>query len=299
LFVNLNILPVNKNRFTLKAPILELFDETLDINSTENYELSIQVSPEGFAFCLLDTIRNKYVFFRAFEPEENKFFTADTLDEMISKDDFLTKRYKKVNAVVPSQRFTLVPTPLFDPAKKEEYFYFNHPNEDNELILNNKITDPDAFVIYSASKPVISLINKYFPGVHPYHQLKPLFHHISHCRKSISGSYIHIHIDREFFNLIIFKENQLSFCNSFTYRNISDILYFVMNVFQNLGIKQEETIHFSGKTEKYDDLSSNFSIYVRNIKFSEPAGNFTFSYVFNEMDLHRFLNLFSIVNCEL
>ena len=298
MFVNLNNLLVNKNHSTLKAPDIELFDETLDINSTENYELSIQVSPEGFAFCLLDTIRNKYVLIRSFEPEENKLFNADTLEELINKDDFLTKRYKKINAVVPSQKFTLVPAPLFDPAKKDEYFYFNHPKEDNELILSNKIIDPDAFIVYSASRSVNSLINKYFPGVHPYHQIKPLFHHISHCRKSLNGNYIHIHIEREFFNLIIFKDNQLAFCNTFNYRNISDILYFVMNVFKNLGIKQEETIHFSGITEKYDDLSSNFSIYVRNIKFSEPSGNFTFSYVFNDMDLHRYLNLFSVVNCE-
>ena len=35
-------------------PFLELFDETLDINSTENYELSVQVSPDGLSFCLLD-----------------------------------------------------------------------------------------------------------------------------------------------------------------------------------------------------------------------------------------------------
>ena len=47
-------------------PFLELFDETLDINSTENYELSVQVSPDGFPFCLLDTIRNKYVLLRSF-----------------------------------------------------------------------------------------------------------------------------------------------------------------------------------------------------------------------------------------
>jgi hypothetical protein len=71
-----------------------------------------------------------------------------------------------------------------------------------------------------------------------------------------------------------------------------------MNVFKKLDVKQEETIYFSGLTEKYDDLSSNFSIYVRNLKFSEPAGSFTFSYVFNETALHQYLNLFSVVNCE-
>jgi len=298
LFVNLNNLLVNKNRPTLKAPNIELFDETLDINSTENYELSIQVSPEGLAFCLLDTIRNKYVLIRSFEPEENKLFNSEKLDELISKDDFLTKRYKKVNVVMPSKKFTLVPAPLFDPGKKDEYFTFNHLKNEDDIILTNKVTDPEAFIVYSASKSISTLINKYYPGVHPYHHIKPLFHHISHNRKSVSGNYIHIHIEKEFFNLIVFSDSQLSFCNTFNYRNISDILYFVMNVFKNLGIKQEETIHFSGKTEKYDDLSSNFSIYIRNIKFSEPFGNFTFSYVFNDMDLHRFLNLFNVINCE-
>jgi hypothetical protein len=298
LFVNLNILPVNKNLFTLKAKDIELFDETLDINSTENYELSVQVSPDGFAFCLLDTIRNKYVLIRSFEPEENKKFNVQQIDELISKDDFLTQRYKKVHLLMPSPKFTLVPSPLFDPGKKDEYFTFNHTKEEGEIVIVNKLADPDAYILFSVPKPINDLIGKYYPKAHPFHHIKPLLNHISHSRKTVSGNYIHLHVERDFFNLIIFNEKQLIFCNTFTYRNISDILYFVLNVFKKQEIKQEEIIHFSGITEKYDDLSSNFSIYVRSIKFSEPSGNFTFSYVFNDMDLHRFLNLFSVVNCE-
>jgi hypothetical protein len=278
-------------------PFLELFDETLDINSTENYELAIQVSPDGFSFCLLDAIRNKFVLIRAFEPEENKYFNADKIKELITKDDFLTKRYKKVNIVIPSPKFTLVPAPLFDPAKKDEYFTFNHIQE-NDIIISNKVSDPEAFIVFSISKPFNDLINNFFPGIHPNIHIKPLFDHISHVRKGINGNYIHIHVEREYFNLIIFNNNLLKFCNTYNYRNISDILYFVLNVFKTLDIKQEETIYFSGLTEKYDDLSSNFSIYVRNLKFAEPTGNFTFSYVFDGTDPHRFLNLFSVVNCE-
>ena len=73
-------------------PFLELFDETLDINSTENYELSVQVSPDGLSFCLLDTIRNKFVLIRSFGAEENKYFNADKISELLHKDDFLTKK---------------------------------------------------------------------------------------------------------------------------------------------------------------------------------------------------------------
>ncbi len=279
-------------------PFLELFDETLDINSTENYELSVQVGPDDFSFCLLDLIRNKYVLLRSFEPEENKYFSPAGIEEIITRDDFLMKRYKKVNIVMPSPRFTIVPAALFDPGKRDEYFTYNHLLDEGNIIISNKLDDPEAFLVFSVSRALSDLMASFHPGVHPYHQVKPLLNHIGHSRKSINGNYIHVHIEKEFFDLVVFDNNLLKFCNSFNYRNINDILYFVLKVFRNLDLKQEETIYLSGITEKYDDLTSNLSIYVRTLKFAEPAGNFTFSYVFNDTALHRYLNLFSVVNCE-
>jgi Protein of unknown function (DUF3822) len=279
-------------------PFLELFDETLDINSTENYELSIQVSSDGLSFCLLDSIRNKFIMIRSFMADDNKYFNAEKISEIIHNDDFLTRRYKKVKYVIPSSKFTLVPAPLYDPGKKDEYFVFNHNLEDDNIILADKINDPDAFIVYSVSKSISEAMNILYPGVYPHHHLKILLDHTSLIRKSVIGNYIHVHIERDYFNLIVYNDNMLKFCNSFAYRNISDILYYVLNTFKNLDIKQEETINFSGLSEKYDDVSSSFSLYIRNIKFAEPSGNFTFSYVFNDTELHRFLNLFNVVNCE-
>jgi len=279
-------------------PFLELFDETLDINSTENYELSIEASHDALSFCLLDSIRNKFVLIRSFEAEENKSFNTDKVGDFLRNDDFLTKRYKKVHCVIPSSKFTLVPAPLYDPGKKDEYFTFNHILADDNVILADRTINPDAFIVYSVSKSLSELLNSFYPGAHLHHHVKLLLDHTSSTRKSLNGNYIHVHVERDFFNLIIYNSNILKFCNSFAYRNISDILYYVLNAFRNLDIKQEETLYFSGLTEKYDDLSSSFSLYIRNIKFAEPSGNFTFSYVFNDMELHRFINLFTALNCE-
>jgi len=278
-------------------PFLELFDETLDINSTENYELSIQVSPDGLSYCLLDSVRNKFVLIRSFGAEENKYFNSEKISELLHQDDFLTKRYKKVNCVMPSLKFTLVPSPLYDPGKKDEYFTFNHNLEEDNIVLVDKTSDPDAFLVFAVSRSISQVMNSYYPGVYLHHHIKILLDQTSTTRKSVPGNYIHVHVERDFFNLIIFNNNVLQFCNSFVYRNISDILYYVLNTFKNLDIKQEETIFLSGLTEKYDDLSSTFSLYIRNLKFAEPSGNFTFSYVFNDAELHRFINLFTVVNC--
>jgi hypothetical protein len=269
-------------------PFLELFDETLDINSTENYE---------FAFCILDTIRNKYVLLRSTDPEENKYFSAGDIADIISKDDFLVRRFKKTGMIMPSPRFTLVPAPLFDPGKKEEYFTFNHNKESEELILSGKVNEPDAYVVFSVPAQFHEAAGKFFPGVHPLHHTKPLLNYLSFCSKSAGGHYVHVHVEREFFNLFVYDKAILKFSNSFNYRNITDILYYVLNVFKTMNLSHDETLHFSGQTEKYDDLSSNFALYIRNLKFAEPSGNFTFSYVFNDVELHRFINLFNLTNC--
>jgi hypothetical protein len=278
-------------------PFSELFDETLDINSTENYELSVQLCTDSLSFCILDGIRNKYILFRSFTPDSYRHFTPGQLSELISTDDFLTKSYKKVHLVMPSPRFTMVPAPLFDPGKKEEYFTFNHAISESSQILINKIQDPDSFLIFSVSRPILEIAKGFVHGADPMHHMLPLFHQINQSIKGTADYHIQAHIESDFFNLIIFNENVLKFCNSFVYRNTSDILYHILNVFKSMNIRQEETIVLSGHTEMYDDLYSGLAMYIRGVKFAEPAGNFTFSYVFNDTPLHRYINLFTAISC--
>jgi hypothetical protein len=199
---------------------------------------------------------------------------------------------------MPSPRFTIVPAPLFDPAKKEEYFNFNLIHDDTDVIVSNRITDPEAFIIFSEPGSLYEIAVRFWPGVFPVHHTKPLLNQLSLNSKSVDGYYVHVHVEKEFFNLFLFTGGQLHFSNTFKYRNISDIMYYVLNIFRMKGISNGETINFSGLTGRFDDISSGFSSYIRNLKFTGPSGDFTFSYVFNELELHRYLNLFSVNSCE-
>jgi hypothetical protein len=191
----------------------------------------------------------------------------------------------------------MVPAPLFDPGKKEEYFTFNHVISESSQILINRIPDPDSYLLFAVSGPVLEIAHGFDKGADPMHHMRPLFHQINQAMKVNAGYYIHAHIEADFFNLIIFNEKVLKFCNSFVYRNTSDILYHIFNVFKNLNIGQEETITLSGNAEMYDDLYSGLAMYIRGVKFAEPAGTFTFSYVFNDTPLHKYINLFTAISC--
>jgi hypothetical protein len=279
-------------------PFLELFDETLDINSTHNYGLSVQISRVGLAFSIIDDTRNKYILLRSFEADNNRFFNEDEIKEIIEKDDFLNKSYKKVNIIIPTSKFTIIPSPLYDPARKEDYFTLNHIKEENETVAVNKIPEPDAIIVFSVVSTLLELSEKFFPAIYPCHHIKPLLNQSGYYSKNEQGLYVHLHLEKDYFNIIIIEKKLLKFINTFNYRNISDILYYVLNIFKNMEISHDTPVYFSGHTEKYDDLYSGFDLYLKNIRFAEPSGNFSFSNIFNDIALHKYINLFSIINCE-
>ena len=278
-------------------PFQELFDETLNLNSTEKYELAVQLSPTNIAFCILDTIRNKYILLRSFEAEDDNYYTASKIGEIMQNDDFLNCKYKKTTIVAVAEKSTLVPIQFYDPEKKDDYFRHNHSLENNAVIIANKIALPEAYTVFEVSNSVHDAVASRYPNIIPVHHLKPLLNHVYRTGRSFKDDYIHLHVEKDFFNLIIVNSYDLKFCNSFNYRNINDILYYVMNVLKSFEINRETAIHLSGLMERYDDLTSAFSTYIRRLKFSQPSGNFTFSYVFNESVLHRYINLFNLPNC--
>jgi len=279
-------------------PFTELFDETLDINATENYELSLTAACDGLSFTILDTLRNKFVLIRSFEPEEGRNFNAEKISGIIGDDDFLARKYKKLVIQTPSLKSTIVPAALYDPGKKDRYFSFNHTTEPGQVILANKINDPESYVVFQVPAALSEVINNHYPGITIIHHTRPLLWYAARRARSAGGTYVQVHIERDFFTLVVFGNDVMKFCNSFVYRNVSDIMYYVLNVFRKMNISQEESISFSGRTGIYDDITSGFSAYVRNISFCEPYGNYSFSYVFNETGLQRYLNLFSALSCE-
>jgi hypothetical protein len=279
-------------------PSIELFDETLDINSTENYELSVQLSAEDISFSILDTVRNKYILLRSFTPESYKTFSHDNVEDIFNTDDFLLKKYSKVHVVMPSAKSTLVPSALYDPAKKEDYFSFNHVSTESSTILTNRLAGPDAWLLFAVSGPLYEIVQKHYPQSFPHHHLRTLLHQVSLSGNANGEHYIHAHVEPGFFNIVMLENGKLQLCNAFNYRNTSDILYYILNAFKSMNIRQDDAIYLSGATGKLDELSSGLSLYIRNVRFFELISPSGFSYVFNEVELHRYLNLFTAAHCE-
>jgi hypothetical protein len=275
----------------------ELFDETLDINSTNNYEISIQIGLNGFSFCLLDNLRNRFVMFRDYKLSAKEAGFIDEIRDIAGKDEFLSREYRRYRIVFNTEQSTKVPAPLYDPAVKNEYFELNHKLRDNYMVSNNKLTEPDAYLLFGVRKDIFDLAINLFPEASISHQVKPLLNSSFRQARKNKERYIRVHFDRGFFTMIIIADNELQFFNSFRVRNDSDILYYLLNSFNRFEVNNDQKVYLSGNISKFDDLYNNLLRYIKTLKFSTPEGDFSMSYIFDEMATHQYCNLFNIVNC--
>ncbi len=277
---------------------LELLDETLDINATDNYDLTLELSEEGVSLAVLDLLRGKYVMLRHYPRENPADSTVRSLGEIIDSDDFLKRHYRKVFVIVPSLLYTLVPAPVYEPRLKDDYFRFNHHLPEESQIFSNTLPFPDAVVLFSPGNDVAERISSRWREVTPWHHLKPLLQHVFAACRTSDDRYIHLHFDRSFITVIIAEKRNLTFCNSFACTASSDAAYFLFSVLDRKGIKNDETIFVSGTVEPYSEDHISLLNFASNVKFASPIIRQSFSYVMNEVHLHRWLNLFTAASCE-
>jgi len=277
---------------------LELIDETLDINATDNYDLTLELSEEGVSLAVLDLLRGKYVMLRHYPREVPADGSVRSLGEIIENDDFLRRHYRKVFIIVPSPLFTLVPTPVYEPRLKDDYFHFNHRVPEEAKIFSNNLPFPDAVVLFSPEDDSIEKITSRWRDITPWHHTKPLLQHVWHACRASDDRHIHLHFEKSFITVIIAEKRNLVFCNSFACTASSDAAYFLFNVLDRRGIKSEETIYVSGTVEPYSEAHIALLSFASNVKFSSPAIRQSLSYVMNGVHLHRWLNLLTAASCE-
>ena len=275
----------------------ELFDETLDINSTNNYEISIQLGLDGFSFSLLDKLRNRFVMLRDYPLDGKKEDLIPGIKNIVEKDEFLARQYRKYRIVFSYEKSTIIPAKLYDPAIKNEYFKLNHNIDDDCIVSNNRLDNPDAYLLFGIPASHFDLACSLFPEASLSHQTRPLVDSSFRQFRKSGGRYVRVHIDRGFFTLVVINEDKLEFFNTFRARNDSDVLYFLMNSFEQLGISSEQAVHLSGNIEKFDDLYNNMLRYIKTLKLARPEGDYSMSYIFDELGTHKYCNLFNIVNC--
>ena len=244
--------------------------DTLTIDNSEKYEVSIRLWPGGLSFsgCIP---MDKNSFF-----SETVFFGDDMSIEQSLKNIFFDNQslsyvYHSLYVICTSRKYTLVPDNVLSEKDKELLFSFCHKADKADKILVQSLTGLNSSLLFGINNEIYeffvrSLINPRF-----IHSLSPLL--IAWQKNSFvcypKQVYVVIHNDS--FDIICFERGEMLFVNSYDHETDKDIVYYIMYVCKQLGVNQlEDSIYFCGNKIKCQSVMSVVKKYIKQIDFLSP-----------------------------
>ncbi len=278
---------------------ISLIDETFDLNFSSEYNLSIQVSLDGFSFCILDKLQKKYVVLQHYPLIVGKIqFLSKKIEAIFEQEPKLQATYKGVNITYSTNKSTLVPTEFFDERQTKEVLQRLHEIDRCEDIEVSPMKSIGQYIVYAYPKDIRELFNAKFSSYTLKHKSVALIATV--LKEKNSKNSILLNFERKYFRMIVFKNEKIEFFNSFYYKNEFDFLYYTLNVCSQLNLDPEkDELLIGGYMAPDSPYIRQLKKYWASIRFLTPDPDYFYSYTFDRIPQHYFVSLLNSIECEL
>jgi hypothetical protein len=278
-------------------PSVSFRDAAFDTSHTEKFCLVMQIGPDSLTLAVLDNLTNDFLAFEQyiFRKTTGERSLSEHIDRLISEHEWLSSGFKRVDACVITEKFTLVPSAFFDSTKISDYLKFNQPVSDEDLVMNDVLRNAEARNVYAIESSLEKSLKRISSSVRIRHHLSALIEKTLSVNKNKSVRRVLAHVQNQRFDLIISEGGKLLLANSFTFQTSEDFIYYLLFACEQLKMNPEELeLEIVGEIETDSALSNLAKKYIRNIKFGQRPVEARFAKEFEKFPAHFYHNLFSL-----
>ena len=269
--------------------ITSFYKKNVNFANTENFHLSIEVSPTKLKYTLLNTENLEYLLFKSVEVGNN-LLTA------IGSEEILKQTFFSTSMCYSNFPTTIVPNELYSEIDKEKYLQFL--SDKKGTIKTDKIHQNNATTIYSVKEDIVHLMNQIQSGVIEKNSSTIIIEQLIKQYKNLTEKTAFLFINRKNIELIILKKGELILHNYFDVNNSIDVLYYTLFGFNQLKMNPEESnLYLFGNIEKGDENYILIYDYIRNIKFGSLSNFLSFNEELKRVSQHQNFSLFSQILC--
>ena len=270
-------------------------DSNFTYESSKKSILSIRYATDGFSFCVHDEKDKLVVFVHEPYAADSREAAVARLKNYVVNDAILNLRFKKVYIMPCFKEKLLVPGVFFDKTNIATLYAINQEVSPDDTILYHHIEGIEAYLVETVISSFHDFVREHFPVVQIVNGAYPFI--LGAMGKALRDTeQIFLDIQDNYFDLLFIRDSRIQLFNSFSYKAMTDIVYFVLNCIKECEIKQEK-IHLSicGPAIKDNKLQELLSHYLPNPYFAkEPLLNgilhdkeFNSSHFTHLLNLHR------------
>jgi len=233
-------------------------------------QLCLEVSLQGFTYSVVN--RNS----KEISDTDSLRFSGRTTEEYKTEiKELLDKKgllsfSDEVSLAVIHHRTTLVPQNIFGESKPNDIFNLCFGST-TESIDHNRFYEQGLVNIYEIQDWIKSFFVIRYPRVTIQHENTHVMRGI--FSDNANSPTIHIVIQDEHFSLLITSKNKLDFYNVFEYKNVDDIIYHTMFVWEQKEIEATELIVQLHSSDNFKDIHNEIQASLTRLK---PTTKFNF-----------------------
>lgn len=237
-------------------------------------QLIVRITRRTLAFAVTGKTADAQV---AYEPYtvRSGISMAANLREAFKSAALLQRGYKRVNILV-DVAVMLVPIEEFQEEDMQGLYRYTFGLDDGDTVVHQVLPDLNAVAVFPINKDIKLVVDDHFTDVRITPLIRSIWTYLH--RKSFIGMskklYGYFH-DKKL-ELFAFSKNRFKFYNSFELDSSRDAVYFIMYVWEQLGMdKTSDELHLVGDIVDSDGLKISLSQFIRKVYINNLAADFS------------------------
>ena len=235
--------------------------------------LTIRVSKNSLSFSVVDRATEQQVIYEPYTIKSGVSLAAN-LRQALKESDLLQRGYYKVCVFIDTP-LLIVPVEEFLEENLTTYYQHAFTGHDNDAILFRVQPSLNVVTIFSINKDLKLVIEDNFSNVRFTPILQPVWNYLH--QRSFTGIYkkLYAYFHDKKLDIFSFEKNRFKFFNSFEASHSKDALYFMLYVWQQLGMnQQQDELHLAGNIPDKDWLVYNTKLYIKKVLYVNPSAEF-------------------------
>tara|TARA_Y100000310_G_scaffold344584_1_gene458134 strand:- start:4383 stop:5276 length:894 start_codon:yes stop_codon:yes gene_type:complete len=276
-----------------------------DKEKLPSYSLCLQIGTRDFQFSVVNKQTNSCLYIEDYRLENIKTINTrlEAIMEITEKHPFLgSDLWDSIKISFKSHKFSLVPSSYFLPEASSDYLALNAEIKTKiEEVYYYKHIASSAVNIFACDKKVISWAKSKYKqrSVQVIHQGSALIEGILKYDDHSHEKTMFCFVDKGILHIAVSQKQALQYYNQFAVRKSEDFLKYIMLVFKELSMSPKTSSLVVWGAIKNDaphlDLLKK---YIRNISLGTKPNFLKFGPEFEEVQDHRYFDIYSIFLCE-
>jgi hypothetical protein len=281
--------------------IKKIKDDRFDEDNIHQYYLLINIGTKDLQVAVIEAADDRVLLLEdyVFPSLSSHTELMQILEALFDAHAVLRAAFwKKVKVSIKNNKFVQVPSALFVAESRAEYLRYNASvNTEEEEILFSENPRSKAVTVFAMQKDMWKWFASIYPNNPPVfmHQAAALIESVTRFAEKKKENYLYVYVDRFKLHIIACNEGKLLYYNHFLIKQFSDYIRYIMLVMKSLQQDQRSSrVMLWGYIGKNSPHYHEFYKYINNVEFGPRPVYLKFGYMFDEVQDHHFLDLYSM-----